>query len=59
MGKGSGILLLRKGSPFYRPWASKSDLGEKYIHCKWCQSDFLAKNTAGKQGHENTIGHKH
>jgi hypothetical protein len=54
----NGARYMRIGGPFYRPWASKSDLGEKYIHCKWCQSDFLAKNTVGKQGHEKTSGHK-
>ena len=53
-----GHRYLKIGGSFYRPWASDSDLGEKYIHCKWCQTDFLAKNTVGKQGHENTLGHK-
>ena len=56
IGKGSGILLLRKGSPFYRPWASISN--EKgSIKCLWCCSEFKVANATGPNGHEETDRH--
>ncbi len=46
------ILLLRKGSPCYRPWAAKStQIGS--IRCIWCASEFLVKNSTGPKGDEN------
>lgn len=52
----SGKNFLTKGSKIYRPWAAKSNI-EGYIKCIWCSSEFKAKYTTGKNGHENTAQH--
>ena len=48
--------LLSKVSKIYRPWAAKSNI-DGNITCVWCSSEFKAKYTTGKNGHENTAQH--
>ena len=52
-----GCQLTTVGSPFFRDWASKSQT-KGYIFCIWCNSEFLAKNAGGKNGHESSDRHK-
>lgn len=48
---------MRIGSLYYRAWAAKSK-NEGYLFCKWCDSEILIKNVAGKHGHEQSTIHQ-
>jgi hypothetical protein len=53
----AGERYLRIGSLYYRAWAAKSK-NEGYLLCKWCDSEILIKNVAGKHGHEQSTMHQ-
>ena len=41
----------------YKPWAIKSEKGEKYVKCTYCDTDVLVDSLYGSNGHLNTKYH--
>lgn len=47
-----------KKSSYYRPYAQKSEQGEEYLNCTWCDAPLKINSLYGKEGHLKTPLHQ-